>query len=103
MISLKNIAVLAVSCLLASPVWAGQVDYCKVVRSFDDKNLDAAPQISYENCSGVAFLSYGKYFVEAACWPGAVDLLQGKCESSETGGEEEKTDAGVDFEFGTAE
>ncbi|AEG00505.1 hypothetical protein [Methylomonas methanica] len=103
MISMKKIAVLAVPCLFASPIWAGQVEYCKVVRSFDEKNLNAPPEISYEDCSGVAFLNYGKYFVEAACWPGAIDLLQGKCEPHEAGGEDDKSDSGADFEFGTAE
>lgn len=103
MTSIKKIAVLVVPCLMASPVWAGQVDFCKVIRSFDDKDLGAPPKISYEDCSGVAFLNYGKYFVEAACWPGAVDLLDGKCELHNEKGSDDKTATDEDFEFGTAD
>lgn len=103
MISIKKMAVLAVPCLMASPVWAGQVDYCKVVRSFDDKDLSAPPQFGYEDCSGTAFLSYGKYFVEAACWPGAVDLVAGKCERVKDKVADDKSSADAGFEFETTE
>lgn len=96
----KKISVLAVSCLMSSPAWAGQVAYCKVIRSFDEKDLSAAPQIAYEDCSGVAFLGYGKYFVKAACWPGAVDLLEGKCQPGKDKGPDGKTDTDKGFETG---
>lgn len=100
---IKKMAFLALSCLVASPVWAGQVDFCKVVRNYDDKDVSAPPQISYEDCSGVAFLSYGKYFVEAACWPGAVDLTAGKCALPKDNGADDKPAADADFELGAPE
>lgn len=95
---LKKISVFALSCLMASPAWAGQVEFCKVIRSFDEKDLSAAPQIGYEDCAGAAFLDYGKYFVKAACWPGAVDLLEGKCELHQDKGPDIKTDTDESFE-----
>ncbi|MCK9605694.1 MAG: hypothetical protein M0R33_04495 [Methylomonas sp.] len=103
MTSFNKIAVLTLLCLIASPAWSRQVDFCKVIRSFDDKDLGAPPVISYEDCSGVAFLNYGKYFVKAACWPGAIDLLDGKCQQHSDEGADDKPAADEDFEFETAE
>ena len=80
MASFKKISVLALLYLISIPAWSRQVDFCKVIRTFDEKDLSAAPQISYEDCSGVAFYDYAKDLVKASCWPGAIDVLEGKCE-----------------------
>lgn len=79
MTSMNKIVVLALLYLLSGPTWARQVDFCKVIRTFDDKDLSASAVINYENCSGVAFFDYAKNFVKASCWSGAIDLLEGKC------------------------
>ncbi len=79
MTSLKKISVLALLCLLSSPAWSANVDYCKVKRIYDD-NLSLPPQAVYEDCSGVAFYDYAKNYVKAACWKDAINLLDGKCE-----------------------
>ena len=90
MTSLKKISVLALLFLIANPAWSRDVDYCKVVRTFDTSDLSGSPRIDYEDCSGVAFLDYAKDFVKADCWPGAIELREGKCEIYK--------DKGSDFE-----
>ncbi|ATG88757.1 hypothetical protein [Methylomonas koyamae] len=70
--------------LVSGAVQARAVDYCKAIRTFDDKDASAAPAIKYEDCSGVAFIDYAKYYVEARCWAGAYDLVPGKCDSVKT-------------------
>ena len=67
--------------VVSSVVQAREVSYCKVLRTFDDKDASAAPEIKYEDCSGVAFIDYAKYYVAARCWAGSYDLLEGKCDS----------------------
>lgn len=94
---LKKIWSLALLCLIASPAWSGQVNFCKVIRTFDEQDLSAPPIINYEDCSGIAFYNYAKDLVKASCWNGAFDLIEGKCEThndtsdgnSETGAEDE--------------
>ncbi|MGY6276693.1 hypothetical protein [Methylomonas sp. MgM2] len=76
----KKIYVLALLCAISNPSWSREVNFCKVVRVIDENNVSAPPTINYQDCSGITFLDYGKYFVEASCWPGSVDLLEGKCE-----------------------
>ncbi|QPK63478.1 hypothetical protein IVG45_22245 [Methylomonas sp. LL1] len=81
MTSLKKISVLALLCLISSPVWSARVDFCKVKKSYDEKDPGISPKIIYEDCAGVAYLgSIGKDLAKAACWSGANDLLEGKCE-----------------------
>lgn len=92
MAALKNISVLALLCLISNPAWSRTVEFCKVVRTFDEKNLGAPPSISREDCSGVAFLDYAKDLVKASCWPGAIDLLEGRCELDNANASENKQD-----------
>jgi len=81
--ALKKISIVALLCLFASSAWSRQVDFCKVIRTFDQQDLSAPPQITYQDCQGVAFLDYAKDLVKASCWNGAIDLLEGKCESND--------------------
>ncbi len=83
MASFRKISVLALLYLISIPAWSRQVDFCKVIRAYDEKDLGAPPQISYEDCSGIAFLDYARDLVKASCWPGAVDLQPGKCERND--------------------
>lgn len=99
MTSLKSIAVLAFL-LVANPAWSRNVDFCKVVRTFDTSNLGESPHIAYEDCSGVAFVDYAKDIVKADCWPGAFELQEGKCEHSAentTAVDDTKADENLDF------
>ncbi len=79
MTAIKKLFIFALFSVVSTSAWPRAVDFCKVTRSYDEKNLGAAPEIKYETCSGVAFLDYGKDLVKATCWPGAIDLLEGKC------------------------
>lgn len=83
MTPLKRISALALLSLTVFPVWSGPVHFCKVIREYDEKDLAAPANIKREDCSGVAFLSYAKDLVKASCWPGAIELLDGKCEPPE--------------------
>lgn len=84
MLSLKKISVLTLLCLLSSPAWSDKVNFCKVKKIYDEKDITMPPRIIYEDCSGEAYLgSIGKDFVKASCWAGAADLLEGKCEGHE--------------------
>jgi len=98
----KKICSLALLSLMTSSAWSAQVNFCKVIRTFDERDLSAAPIISYEDCSGIAIYNYAKDLVKASCWNGAFDLIEGKCETdnhssgenagienTETGAEEE--------------
>ena len=78
---LKKICSLALLSLIASPAWSGQINFCKTIRTFDEQDLSAAPIISHEDCSGIAFYDYAKDLVKASCWNGAFDLTEGKCET----------------------
>lgn len=79
----KNVYALTLLCLISSPAWSRPVDFCKVVRIYDEKDLGAPATLKHEDCSGVAFFDYAKDYVKASCWPGAIDLLEGKCERDE--------------------
>ena len=82
MISLNKISVLALLCLISTSAWSARVDFCKVKEIYDEKDISMPPRISYEDCSGEAYLgSIGKDSVRAACWAGATNLLEGKCEN----------------------
>lgn len=100
MTSLKKISVLALLLLIANPAWSRNVDFCKVVRTFDTTDLSGSPHIDYEDCSGVAFLDYAKDLVKADCWPGAIDLHEGKCELYKDKASDVKTDTTEDLEYG---
>ncbi|MCQ8182838.1 hypothetical protein NP603_17070 [Methylomonas sp. SURF-1] len=79
--------------LVSVTVQARQVNYCKVLRSFDDKDASAAPEIKYEDCAGVALIDYAKYYIAARCWAGSYDLLEGKCDAVKPETAEEVTAA----------
>lgn len=79
--------------LVSGTAQARQVNYCKVLRSFDAKDASAAPEIKYEDCSGVAFIDYTKYYIAARCWTGSYDLLEGKCDSVKIEAAEEENTA----------
>lgn len=80
MTSLKKISVLALLCLTSTPTWSGSVNFCQVKKIYDDVDVSVPPQTVYEDCSGYAFYDYAKNYVKAACWSGASNLLEGKCE-----------------------
>lgn len=79
MTSLKNFSVLTLLCLITTPAWSANVDFCKVKKTYDNGIKIVPPVVTYETCSGKAFYDYAKDFVKAACWDGATDLLDGKC------------------------
>ena len=72
-------SVLALLFLTSNTAWSEPVNFCKAKRVYDN-DLSMPAKIVYEDCSGVAFLWYARNYVKAACWEGAVDLLDGKCE-----------------------
>lgn len=80
MITIKRLSALALLSLTTFPVWSGPISFCKVIRDYDEKELGAPANIKHEDCSGVAFYDYAKDLVKASCWPGAIELLDGKCE-----------------------
>ncbi|WP_231499569.1 hypothetical protein [Methylomonas sp. 11b] len=59
----------------------------------DDVSVPA--KIVHEDCSGVAFLWYAKSYVEASCWPGAIELLKGKCEQTDVDSKDYATEPTV--------
>lgn len=74
-------AVLPLSlCLTTTAAWSGPVDFCKTKKVYATE-IGIPDKIVYEDCSGVAFLWYARDFVKAACWEGATDLAEGKCET----------------------
>ncbi|WP_415878157.1 hypothetical protein [Methylomonas sp. TEB] len=79
---LKKISALALLALTTNTAWSEPVHFCKVQRVYED-DVSVQPKIVHEDCSGVAFLWYAKFYVEASCWPGAIELLKGKCEQTE--------------------
>ena len=85
MTSLKNTSVLALFCLIATPAWSANVDFCKVKKTYENSIKIVPPVVTYETCSGKAFYDYAKDFVKAACWDGATDLLDGKCKEDQVG------------------
>ncbi|WP_020481098.1 hypothetical protein [Methylomonas sp. MK1] len=79
---LKKISALALLSLTTNTAWCEPVYFCKVERVYDD-DVSVPAKIVHEDCSGVAFLWYAKSYVEASCWPGAIELLKGKCEQTD--------------------
>lgn len=77
---IKTVSAFVLLCVISAPIWSREVNLCKVTRSFDEKDLGAPAILNHEDCSGVAFYDYAKDLVKASCWPGAIELLDGKCE-----------------------
>lgn len=91
---LKKTSALALLCLTTNTAWSEPVHFCKVERIYDN-DVSVPGKIIHEDCSGVAFLWYAKFYVEASCWAGAIDLLPGKCEQSDTGSKDYPTEQPV--------
>ena len=91
---LKKISALALLSLTTNTAWSEPVYFCKVERVYDD-DVSVTAKIVHEDCSGVAFLWYAKSYVEAACWPGAIELLKGKCEQTDVDAKDVATDQPV--------
>ncbi len=88
---IKKTFVLALLCLASSTAWSEPVHFCKVKRVYEN-DIDVKTKTAYEDCSGVAFAWHAKDYVKAACWQGAVDLLEGKCEASADDAKESSTE-----------
>lgn len=78
---LKTTSVLALLYLTTNTAWSEPVYFCKVERVYDN-DVSVPAKTVHEDCSGVAYLWHAKSYVEASCWPGAVELLKGKCEQN---------------------
>ncbi|TCV81032.1 MULTISPECIES: hypothetical protein [Methylomonas] len=91
---LKKTSALALLCLTTNTAWSEPVYFCKVERVYDN-DVSVPAKIVHEDCSGVAFLWYAKSYVEASCWPGAIELLKGKCEQNDVGSKDLVTDQPV--------
>ncbi|OAI03819.1 hypothetical protein A1332_15015 [Methylomonas methanica] len=91
---LKKISALALLSLTTNTAWSEPVYFCKVERVYDD-DVSVTAKIVHEDCSGVAFLWYAKSYVEASCWPGAIELLKGKCAQNDAGTKDLATDQPV--------
>lgn len=87
--SLTKVSVSVLLGLMTTSAWSMQVNFCKVIRTFDEQDLGASPQITHEDCQGVAFLEYARDYVKASCWNGAFDLIDGKCEVQNDVGDKE--------------
>ncbi|OQW70308.1 MAG: hypothetical protein BVN35_17935 [Proteobacteria bacterium ST_bin11] len=88
---LKKISALALLSLATNTAWSEPVYFCKVQRVYDE-DVSVPAKIVHEDCSGVAFLWYAKSYVEASCWPGAIELLKGKCEQTNVESKGDSTD-----------
>lgn len=91
---LKKTSVLALLCLTTNTARSEPIYFCKVERVYDN-DVSVPAKIVREDCSGVAFLWYAKYYVEASCWSGAIDLLKGKCEQNNIDSKDFATDLPV--------
>ncbi|MDT4291791.1 hypothetical protein RO575_19680 [Methylomonas sp. MO1] len=91
---LKKISALALISLTTNTAWSEPVYFCKVERVYED-DVSVPAKIVHEDCSGVAFLWYAKSYVEASCWPGAIELLKGKCEQTDVDSKDYATEPTV--------